>query len=122
MSTHEEAIAAVAKELLAHGEFGTDEASNRRNVLPAARAAIAAYQAALSPTDTATAGRVEEYTTGKNYADGLWSRSNADAFLEDQRAAITTHPEAGKGGNVFPALEDEASRQLEGDVPPRHQD
>jgi hypothetical protein len=42
-------LEAAAKELLAHGEFGISDGSNRRNALVAAKATISAYLSALAP-------------------------------------------------------------------------
>jgi hypothetical protein len=42
-----EAIEAAAKELLAHGEFGTSDGANRRNAVVAAEAALTAALAAM---------------------------------------------------------------------------
>lgn len=48
-----EAIEAAAKELLAHGEFGTSEAASRRNAVVAAEVAITAALAAMpGPAET----------------------------------------------------------------------
>lgn len=99
MTSHETALDAAAKELLAHGEFGTSADVNHRNSRIAAKAAISAYISTLSPDVSGLVERLrtKAETCRADEVDATWvedlsEAADALASLSLQLAAVEKKP------------------------------
>lgn len=91
-----EAIEAAAKELLAHGEFGTSDGANRRNAVVAAEAALTAALEAMPWT------AVKVKPLGKEFEEAIFS----DVETLYEATAITPAPDlAAENDRLRAALE-----------------